>query len=85
MSTWNPWTRAQLAALRALHTRDALTQIVSTVISMAQQGFTRISIDVPSIMIGEDLRKVLPDSEIICRFEMTAAGRVRRVIDICWS
>jgi hypothetical protein len=84
MSTCKPWTRAQLATLRTYRNRDALTHIVATVISMAQQGFTRISVDVPTIMIGEDLRKAFPDSEIICRFETTAAGHVRRVIDICW-
>jgi hypothetical protein len=85
MVSQNQWTRAQLASLRTLRNRDALTHIVNTVIKMAQQGYTCISVEVPTIMIGEDLRKVFPDSEIVCRFETTATGHVRRVVDICWN
>lgn len=84
MAPQNQWTRAQLAALRAQRNRTALTHIVDTVIEMARQGYSCISVEVPSIMVGEDLRKIFPDSEIVCRFETSAAGRVRRLVDICW-
>lgn len=84
MTPLSPWTRAQLAALRALRHQNELTRITDLVLELARQGYTCMSVEVPTIMVGEELRKVLPDSEIVCRFETDAWGHVRRFVDINW-